>query len=455
MSKTVKLRKGFDINLAGKAENKLADTNQPETFAIKPTDFPGMLRPKALVGVGDNVKAGTPVLIDNKHENVLFTAPVSGEIVDVKRGAKRALLEIVILTDKEIEYETFNSYALSDINQLNREEITEQMLASGVWPHLVQRPYGVIADPNETPKSIFISAFDTSPLAPDYNFSLNGDDKAFQAGIEVLKKFTNGAINVNINAKAEVNPLFTKAEGVVINEFSGIHPAGNVGIQIHHIDPIAKGDLVWTIKPFGVIQIGRLFLEGKLDTSQLVALTGSEVNSPQYYKTYGGAAINKFVTGNLLNEHVRYISGNPLTGENIGPDGHLGFYDQQITVIPEGDSAEFFGWALPTINDLSFHKSFGLFSFLNPKTKEYVINSNTKGEPRAFVMTGAFEKVLPMDILPTYLLKAILAEDFDDMEELGIYEVVEEDLALCEFIDVSKHNIQSIVRNGLNLIQYS
>ncbi len=455
MSKTVKLRKGFNINLAGKAENKLADTNQPETFAIKPTDFPGMLRPKALVGVGDNVKAGTPVLMDSKNDSVLFTAPVSGEIVDVKRGAKRVLLGIIILADKEIEYESFKSYPHPDINKLNREEVTQQMLSAGVWPHLVQRPFGVIADPTQTPKSIFISAFDTSPLAPDYSFSLKGGDKAFQAGIEVLKKFTSGAINVNINTKDEVNTLFSNAEGVVINKISGIHPAGNVGVQIHHIDPIAKGDLVWTIKPFGVIQIGRLFLEGKLDSSQLVALTGSEVNNPQYYKTYGGAAINKFVAGNLNDEHVRYISGNPLTGENIGLDGHLGFYDQQITVIPEGDSAEFFGWMLPTINDLSFHKSFGLFSFLNPKKKEYVVNSNMKGEPRAFVMTGAFEKVLPMDILPTYLLKAILAEDFDDMEELGIYEVVEEDLALCEFIDVSKHNIQSIVRDGLNLIQYS
>jgi Na+-transporting NADH:ubiquinone oxidoreductase subunit A len=455
MSKTVKLRKGFDINLAGKAENKLADTNQPETFAIKPTDFPGMLRPKALVAVGDNVKAGTPVLLDKKHEDIMFAAPVSGEVVDVKRGAKRALLEIVILADREIEYEIFDRYSLQDINKLDRETLTRQMLKAGVWPHVIQRPYGVIANPAETPKSIFISAFDTSPLAPDYNFSLKGEEKAFQAGIDILKKFTKGTIHVDVSALQEVNSLFTKTEGVQLNKIAGIHPAGNVGVQIHHIDPIGKDDLIWTVKPFGVIQIGRLFLEGKLDTAQLVALTGSEISSPQYYKTYGGAAIKKFVTGNLKNEHVRYISGNVLTGENIGLEGHLGFYDQQFTVIPEGDKPELFGWMLPTTKQLSFHKAFGLFSFLNSSKKEYVIDSNTKGEPRAFVMTGAFEKVVPMDILPTYLLKAILAEDFDDMEALGIYEVVEEDLALCEFIDVSKHDIQSIVRDGLNLMQYS
>ena len=455
MSKTVKLRKGFDINLAGKAENKSADTNQPETFAIKPTDFPGMLRPKALVSIGDNVKAGTPVLVDKKHESIMFTSPVSGEIVDVKRGAKRALLEIVILGDKEIEYESFEKYSLQDINKLDREALTHQMLKAGVWPNIVQRPYGVIASPGETPKSIFISAFDTSPLAPDYNFSLKGEEKAFQAGINVLKKFTDGTVHVDVKANDEVNGLFTKADGVQINKISGIHPAGNVGVQIHHIDPINKGDLIWTVKPFGVIQIGRLFLEGKLDTSQLVALTGSEVSNPQYFKTYGGAAVKKFTADNLKTEHVRYIGGNVLTGEDIGLEGHLGFYDQQFTIIPEGDKADFFGWMLPTTNKLSFHKSFGLFSFLNSKKKEYVIDTNTKGEPRAFVMTGVFEKVVPMDILPTYLLKAILAEDFDDMESLGIYEIVEEDLALCEFIDVSKHDIQSIVRDGLNLMQYS
>lgn len=454
MSKTVKLRKGFDINLAGKAENTLGDANQPETFAIKPTDFPGMLRPKVLVSEGDNVKAGNPIMVDKKHDNIMFTAPVSGEIVEVKRGAKRALLEIVILADREMEYADFKSYTLSELANVDRSSVTEQMLNSGVWPYIVQRPYGVIANPDQTPKAIFISGFDTSPLAPDYSFSLAGDEEAFAAGIEVLKKFTDGKIHLNLNPGNQAS-VFTKAQGIETNTVSGPHPAGNVGVQIHHIDPISKGDLVWTVKPFGVVQIGRLFLEGKYDTSRKVALTGSEVSKPQYYKTYSGACINKFVANNLKQDHVRYVSGNPLTGENVGAKGHLGFYDEQFTVLPEGDKPEMFGWILPTNKKLSFHRAFGLLSFLNPKKKEYVIDTNTKGEPRAFVMTGEFEKVVPMDILPTYLLKAILAEDFDDMEALGIYEVVEEDFALCEFIDVSKHDIQSMIRDGLNLMQYS
>jgi Na+-transporting NADH:ubiquinone oxidoreductase subunit A len=455
MSKTVKLRKGFDINLAGKAENKLGESNQPETFAIKPTDYPGMLRPKALVAVGDNVKSGTPILVDKKHENVMFAAPVSGEIVDVKRGAKRALLEIVILADKEMEYETFKSYSNSEISSLDRDTIISQMLGSGVWPHIIQRPYGVIANPEDSPKAIFISGFDTSPLAPDYSFSLKGDEKSFQAGVNVLKKLTAGKVHINVNPNNELNDLFSKTEGAQINNFTGPHPAGNVGVQIHHIDPINKGDIAWTVSPFGVIKIGRLFLEGKLDTSQIISLAGSEVKDPQYYPTYGGAAIKKFTANNLSSDHVRYVSGNPLTGESIGESGHLGFYAEQITILPEGDKAELFGWALPTAQKLSFHRALGLLSFLNSKKKEYVIDTNTKGEPRAFVMTGEFEKVLPMDILPTYLLKAILAEDFDEMEALGLYEVIEEDFALCEFIDVSKHDIQAIVRDGLDLLQYS
>ena len=240
----------------------------------------------------------------------------------------------------------------------------------------------------------------------------------------------------------------------MINKVSGPHPAGNVGVQIHHIDPINKGDVVWTVNPYGVIQIGKLFLEGVYDASKIVALAGSEVKNPQYYKTYAGTSIKKMVANNINSDNVRYISGNVLTGEKIAEDGHVGFFDHMVSVIPEGDYYEMLGWIKPTTEKLSFQKAFGLLSFLKGK-KEFVVDTNTKGEPRAFVQTGVFEKVLPMDILPTYLLKAILAEDFDDMEALGIYEIIEEDLALCEFVDVSKHEIQSIVREGLDLVHYS
>ncbi len=452
MSKTIKLTKGFDINLKGKAEKKLASNVNSETFAIKPSDFHGILRPKAIVNQGDKVKAGTPIFIDKKNDSIKITAPVSGEIAEIRRGEKRRILEIIILADKDQEYESFKKYSVSELQNLSKQEATETMLTSGVWPNLVQRPFGVIASPEETPKAIHISAFNSHPLAPDYDFLLKGEEQYFQAGVSVLKLFTSGPVNLNINNNAEISNLFSNTNGVTINKISGKHPAGNVGVQIHHIDPINKGDVVWTIDPYGVSQIGKLFLEGKYDASKKIALTGSEVSEPQYYDTYLGANVTSFIQDNLSNDHVRVIAGNVLTGTKIEKDGFVGYFDHQITVLPEGDHAEFLGWILPTTKKLSFHRAFGL---LGNSSKEHVVDTNTNGEPRAFVQTGVFEKVTPMDVLPTHLLKAILAEDFDDMEALGIYEVIEEDLALCEFIDVSKHDVQEILREGLDLIQYS
>jgi len=454
MSTFIKLKKGFDIKLVGEAEKKIADTPQPETFAVKPTDFIGIERPKPLVDEGDNVKAGTPVLYDKRQEKVMYTAPVSGEIVEIKRGAKRKLLEIKILADKEVEYEEFKKFSISEIESMSKEDAIELITKSGVWPNILQRPYGVVADPESEPKSIFISGFDSHPLAPDYNFLLKGEDDHFQTGLTILKKFTSGQIHLNINSQLEVPQMFSHAKGVELNKFSGPHPCGCVGVQIHHIDPINKGDIIWTINPYGVIQLGRLLTQGKYDASRLVALTGSEVKDPQYYKTYTGASISRMIENNLSDKRVRYVSGNVLTGERIESDGYIGYYDHQVTVIPEGDEYEFLGWILPTSEKLSFHRAFGLLSFLN-QDKKRVLNTNTRGEKRAFVQTGVFEKVLPMDILPTHLLKAIMAEDYDEMEELGIYEVVEEDMALCEFVDVSKHDVQSILRKGLNLLKNS
>lgn len=451
MSQTIKLKKGFDINLAGKAERKIVEVPRPETFAFKPTDFPGVVRPKLSAKEGDNVKAGTPIFYDKMHENIKYCAPVSGEIVEVKRGAKRKILEIRILADKEISYESFPKHNSSDLQGLSREDAQKQMLDGGVWPHLVQRPYGIVANPDDTPKSIFISGFDSHPLAPDYSTLLKGEEQYFQAGLDVLKKFTSGSIHLNINADAEVFPTFSQAKNVEVNKISGPHPAGNVGVQIHHLDPINRGEVIWTVKPEGVVQIGKLFLEGKYDASKVIAVAGSEVKHPQYYKTISGAAIKNFIKDNLKSDHVRCISGNVLTGERIEKDGYLGFYDNLLTVIPEGDYYEFLGWLKPTTNKLSFHKAWGLLSFIN-KNKEFELDTNTRGEERAFVATGVFEKVTPMDILPTYLIKSIMAEDYDNMEALGILEVVEEDMALCEFVDVSKHPIQKILRDGINLM---
>ncbi len=454
MGRFIRLKKGYDIQLAGKATPRVAEIEQPETFVVKPTDFQGIYMPKPVVKEGDTVKAGSVLFHDKRNDKIVFTAPVSGEIVEVKRGEKRKLLEIKILADKTVEHHTFNKYSVSDLAHLTREKAIEQLLQSGVWVNLVQRPFGIVADPNEKPKSIFISAFDSAPLAPDYNILFKGQEQYFQAGIDILKKLTSGPVHVNVHAEREISSVFAQAKGVELNKFSGPHPSGCVGIQIHHIDPINKGDVVWTIQPQGVIQIGKLFLNGIYDASRIIALAGSEVKEPQYYKTYTGASVKKFLANNLKQDHVRVISGNVLTGTSIGKEGHIGFFDHLVTVIPEGDYYEFLGWIKPSFQKLSLHRAFGLLSFLNPK-REFIVDSNTHGEPRAFVQTGVFEKVTPMDILPTYLLKAIIAEDFDEMEALGIYEVIEEDLALCEFVDVSKHNVQELIREGIDLIMNS
>ncbi|MBL7849537.1 MAG: Na(+)-translocating NADH-quinone reductase subunit A [Cyclobacteriaceae bacterium] len=454
MGKFIRLKKGFTINLAGKAAAKIGDSGPADSVAIKPTDFQGIYIPKVVVKEGDTVKAGSPLFHDKKLERIQFTSPVSGEVVRITRGEKRALLEVVILADKQVEYLPFKKHTVSEIANLSVEGIKSQMLDSGVWANLVQRPFGILADPSVTPKAIHISAFDTAPLAPDYSFLFKGQDHFFQTGVDVLKKLTPGAVHINIHNASDLSTVFSQAKGAEVNKFSGPHPAGCVGVQIHHIDPINKGDIVWTINPFGVIQIGKLFLQGIYDASKLVAITGSEVKNPQYVKTYTGASMKSLTANNVAAENVRYISGNPLTGTHVGKDGYLGFYDHQVTVLPEGNDYEFIGWITPGANKLSVQRAWGLFSFLTPN-KEFTLNTNTHGEPRAMVQTGVWEQLVPMDILPGHLIKSILAEDIDEMEALGIYEVIEEDLALCEFADVSKHNVQGILREGLELIRLS
>lgn len=454
MSKTVKLKKGFDIKLVGKAEKQMVDFQSAQTFAVKPTDFVGLQRPKVLVNEGDIVKAGTPILYDRKLDGVYYSAPVSGEVVEIKRGKKRKLLEIKILKDKEISYEQFPKFTEADLQSSSRDQITGHIAKGGAWPQIIQRPYGIVADPADEPKAIFISGFDSHPLAPDLSFTLQGQERFFQAGLSVLKKLTPGLVHLNLKDSSENASIFTNAKGVQINRFSGTHPAGNVGVQIHHIDPINKGDIAWTVTPYGVALIGKLFLEGIYDTSKIIAITGSEAKKTGYIKTYSGACVDKFVAGNTNSENIRVVSGNVLTGEKILGDGYIGYYHNQITILPEGDYFEFLGWAKPTSNKLSYHRALGLLSFLSPN-KEFALDTNARGEERAFVQTGIFESVTPMDIYPVYLLKAIMAEDYDEMEELGIFEVVEEDLALCEFVDVSKHPVQQIVRKGIELIQHS
>jgi Na+-transporting NADH:ubiquinone oxidoreductase subunit A len=454
MSVNIKITKGFNINLVGKAAKNVVTTVISETYVIKPTDFVGFDRAKVLVNIGDVVKAGTPLFHEKKNEAVMFTSPVSGEVIDVKRGEKRKLLEVKILADKNIDYEPFTKYTPSEIASITAEQAKKQLCESGAWLNLIQRPYGIIADPAAKPKAIFISTFDTSPLAPDYDFISKDQEKYFQAGVDILKKLTSGIVHVNIDGGAEVSKVFGQVKNAQINKFSGIHPAGNVGVQIHHIDPINKGDIVWTTTPYGVIQIGKLFLEGIYDASKIIAVAGSEVKTPQYYKTYIGAQVGKFLEGNIKSDNVRIIDGNVLTGQATTKESYLSFYSSLITVIPEGNRQRFFltdGWLAPSTR-ISFHRALGLFSFLSGN-KERTVDTSTNGEERAFVVTGTFEQVVPMDIYPLHLIKAILAKDLDEMEALGIYEVLEEDFALCEFIDVSKQDIQSILRQGLEFMR--
>jgi Na+-transporting NADH:ubiquinone oxidoreductase subunit A len=455
MIETIRIKKGFDINLKGKAEKRIKEITPSETYAIKPTDFIGIKRPKLLVNEGDIVNAGTPLLYCKMNDKIKYVSPVSGEIIEIVRGQKRKLLEIRILADREIRYKAFKKYSVSEINNLTKSEITGTLCESGVWPNIIQRPYGIVANPDDEPRDIFVSGFDSSPLAPDSDFILKGQEQFIQTGIDILNKLISGHLQLTLDARAEFSKIFSQLDNVNIHKISGPHPSGNVGVQIHHISPINKGECVWTTTPFGLAQIGKLFLEGKYDADRTVALTGPEVKNPQYFKMRIGSNVKNLLEDNLLSSNVRIISGNVLTGEIIDKDGYLGFYHNQITILEEGNKPVLLGWFKPTFKELSFHRALGLLSFLNTKNTEYNLNTNTHGDKRAFVLSGVFEKVLPMDIYPTHLFKAILSEDYDEMETLGIYEIIEEDVALCEFVDVSKHNIQQIVRDGLELLQNS
>jgi len=439
------IKKGLDIRLLGDAEKTISDLDS-RLFGIKPTDFIGCF-PKMLVKEGDEVKAGSPLFFDKYREEILFTSPVSGKITTIRRGAKRKLLEVIIESDRKHESLDFGT---SNPVNTDREAIIDKLLKSGLWPAIRQRPYSVIANPKDEPKAIFIPAFDSSPLAPDFDLMVHGQGETFQAGLDVLAKLTTGKIFLNVHAEKTKSKVFLNAKKVEINSFRGPHPSGNVSVHISRLSPINKGELVWYVYPQDILAIGRLFLTGKHDTSRLVALTGSEAKRRHYFKTRAGASITNMVKDNVEQGELRYISGNVLTGDKIDKSGFVGFYHTQVTVIPEGNYYELFGWALPGFAKFSVSHTYP--AFLN-HSKKYRLDTNLHGGERAYVMTGMFEKVFPFDIYPLQLIKAILVEDIDLMENLGIYEVDSEDFALCEVIDTSKTEIQEIVRNGLELMR--
>ena len=446
MSKEIRLKKGLTINLVGDADKVYASVKPTDNYVVKPTDFHG-LTPKLAVKVGDKVKAGTALFFDKYNNKINFVSPVSGEVTTIVRGEKRRILEVVIKADAEIAYENFEKVS---VNDLSREQIIDGMLKSGVWPFIRQKPYDVVANPADMPKAIFISAFNSAPLSIDNDFALYGMEELFQKGLDFVAKLTSGKTHLNIDGNTNPSNVFTGAKGVEINKISGPHPAGNVGVQAHHIDPINKGDIIWYLQPQDVLAIARLFTEGKYDVSRIVALGGSQVNKPRYYRTIAGASLANLFADNLKEGDNRIISGDVLTGQRIDENGTLGFYHTTVTVIEEGKEQEFLGWMLPGTDKFSASKTF--LSWLMP-SKKYALNANMHGEERAYVMTGEYEKVLPMDIYPTHLVKAIMIEDIELMENLGIYEVAPEDLALCEFVCTSKIEVQSIIRHGLDLIR--
>jgi Na+-transporting NADH:ubiquinone oxidoreductase subunit A len=447
MSKIITLRKGLDINLEGAAAQQVSVLPMASEYGVSPLDFEGVT-PKLLVKAGDEVKAGTPLFFSKNDERILFTSPVSGVVAAINRGEKRKVLSVTVTPAQQQSYEAFPKL---NPKSASREEVVELLLKSGLWPMIQQRPYGIIANPSDQPKAIFVSAFDSAPLAPDYNYVLSGEMEHVEAGLALLGRLTSGKVHLSMRAQSEGK--FAAVSGVELHTFAGKHPVGNVGVQIHHIDPVNKGEVVWTVNIQDVAIMGRLVKTGRLDMTKTIALTGSEVASPRYCKVIAGARIASLVEGNIKpqkeGDSVRIISGNVLTGVKRTTEEHLSFYANQLTIIPEGDKYELFGWMMPRFKKFSVSRAY--FSWLCPK-KQYKLDTNLNGGERPFVVSGLYEQYLPMDIYPVYLLKACLAGDIDKMENLGIYEVVEEDIALCEFVDPSKIEMQQVLRNGINLM---
>ena len=446
MSNNIYLKKGLDLPINGTAAQNTKKVIKPDVVAVKPTDFRGLV-PKLLVREGDKVLAGTPVLADKMSQNILFASPVSGTVAEVVRGEKRMLLEVRIKADEKQEYVDFG---VKKVSSLSAEQIKEAILAAGLWPAITQRPYGIIANPESKPKAVFVSAFSTAPLAADTEFALNGQAAHIQTAVDALGKLTGTKVHICVNAANASASAFGKLQNVVLHTVSGKHPAGNVGVQIHHIDPIRKGETVWTVSPVMLAAIGKLFNTGKYDVSRKIAVTGPKAVNPAYVDAYPGIAMKDLKEFYDPSENLRYISGDVLTGTNVGAEGFIGFFDNQVTLLEEGDKYELLGWAKPFRPKL-FSASRTYFSWLTPN-KKYDMDTNLHGGPRAFVVNDTYGKVLPMDLYPVYLLKACLANDIDKMEKFGIYEVLEEDLALCEYVCPSKIYIQQIITDGISLM---
>ncbi len=445
MSTDIRIKKGLDINLVGAAQKETSVLKDSDSYQINLDDFHGII-PKLLLKQGEQVKAGQALFYNKDNQDMLFVSPVSGVIDEIKRGARRRVLTITIKADG-----TNASEKLQVVNLENdsADQIKKALLAGGCWPFIKQRPYDIIANPADTPKGIFISGFDTAPLASDLDFTLKGQEKYLQAAVTALGKLTTGSVHVSVKDRSSV---LAGLEGVQFHTVSGPHPAGLVGTLINKVDPINKGERVWTLNAADLEIIGKLLVEGTFDGSRTIAVAGSGVAKPSYVRVKLGAEIKTVLdaVGGLTDENVRVINGNVLTGTGVAPFRYLRFYNNSVTVIPEGNDYDLFGWAKPITNKVSITRAL-TFSWLT-KNKSFDLNTNTNGEHRAFVLTGQYEQVFPLDIYPMQLLKSCMIKDLDEMEQLGLYEVAPEDFALTEFVCVSKQPHQKIIREGLDLL---
>ncbi|WP_418636981.1 Na(+)-translocating NADH-quinone reductase subunit A [Winogradskyella sp.] len=445
MSKDIKIKKGLDIKLIGEAEKATENAIISNFYSIRPEDFHSII-PKLIAKEGTRVKAGETLFYNKDEEAMKFVSPVSGEITEVQRGPRRRIDAIKITADKEQTYVDHGKFDLAS----DAEKTKAHLLASGCWAFIKQRPYDVVAKADSTPKAIFISGYASAPLAADLDYTLTGKEAELQAAVTALSKLTEGSVHVSVGKNS--NSPLANLQNVVVHKVSGPHPSGNVGTLINKVDPINKGETVWTVNAQDLVIIGELLLTGKFNAERIVALAGSSVKKPRYFRTKIGSEIATMVYDNGVerDSNDRIISGNVLTGKQVMPDGNLDYYSNVITVIPEGNDYELFGWNKPVFNKISTSRAL-TFSWLNPK-KKYDLNTNTNGEHRAFVVTGSYEEVFPLDIYPMQILKACMYQDLDEMEALGMYEVAPEDFALTEFVCVSKQPHQKIIREGLDLM---
>lgn len=445
MSKDIKIKKGLTINLVGEAEKVLSGAPRSRTFAIRPADF-HLITPRMMLKEGERVQAGQPLYHSKDDESIKIVSPVSGVLSKIERGARRVITRLLIEADSQ---DTYVEHGILQPESASAEEIKARLLESGCWPFIHQRPYAIVANTEVVPRDIFISGINTAPLANDLDFSLKGKEQQIQVAVTALSKLTSGKVHVGIGKAG--NSVFNGMKNLVLHKVSGPHPVGNVGTQINKIAPVNKGELIWTVAAQDLVIIGELLLTGKFNAERIVALAGSEVNTPKYYRTRIGAEVSTFIyDSGIKDDNVRVISGDVLTGTAISLEGHLGFYSNTVTVIPEGNDYELFGWNKPVFDKISTTRAL-TFSWLMPK-KKYDLDTNTNGEHRAFVVTGGYEEVFPLDMYPLQMLKSCMVQDLDEMEALGMYEVAPEDFSLTEFVCVSKQPHQEIIRKGLDLM---